>query len=173
MARRTFLIPSAKPAAPGELSRDARRYSSRKTLASRGLGGLSFLLVVFLPSISAAAADVSGFWYGEGYQPAWHESAQWLMRLSPDGVYAVHFRRYRDCVLTVDQKETGTWRLSDMFHTVTTAVDGVPTHHENDYRVDGITDTEFRITHLATGQDYVEKRVAPEFSFPKPDCVTS
>jgi hypothetical protein len=123
--------------------------------------------------VPAFAADLAGDWYGEGYQPLWRENAQWLMHLAPDGRYAIDFRRYRGCQLMVEQKETGTWKLSDRFRTVTTAVDGHPTRHENDYRIESLTATEFRITHLITGQDYVEKRVDANFRLPIPACVTS
>jgi hypothetical protein len=141
-------------------------------LALCRLGGLLSLLFFSLAS-PAFAADVAGYWYGEGYQPLWHENAQWLMHLAPDGGYAIEFRQYRYCKLVLDQKETGTWALGDQFRTVTTRVDGRPTRYENDYRVDGVTDKQFDITHLKTGQAYVEKRVGPDFKWPPPICPVS
>ena len=134
-------------------------------------GVLIFFL--FLAAAPAFAASPAGYWYGEGYQPLWHENAQWLMRLAPDGTYAVEFRRYRYCKLDLDQKETGWWKLSGEFRTVTTDVNGHPTRHENDYRVSALTDDEFRITHIATGQAYVEQRVGADFVMPAPRCPTS
>ena len=131
------------------------------------------LLLTFTLDLPASAADIAGTWYGEGYQPLWREEAQWLMRLGPDGSYAIHFRRYRDCALTLDQRETGTWSLADTFRTVTTKVDGVPTKFENDYRIGAVSGDELHIIHSATGQEYIEKRVAPDFMLPKPACVTS
>jgi hypothetical protein len=119
------------------------------------------------------AATPAGYWYGEGYQPLWHENAQWLMHLAPDGGYAIEFRQYRYCILVLDQKETGTWKLADEFRTVTTDVNGRRTRYENDYRVAALTDSEFRITHVGTGQAYVEKRVDAKFVIPPPDCPTS
>ena len=95
------------------------------------------------------------------------------MHLAPDGGYAIHFRRYRDCKLVVDQKERGTWKLDDEFRTVTTDIDGRPARFENDYRLGAVSAGEFHLTHVATGQDYTETRVAPDFHFPAPDCVTS
>jgi hypothetical protein len=103
----------------------------------------------------------------------WHENAQWLMHLAPDGAYTVEFRRYRYCKLELDQKETGRWLLSDEFKTVTTAVNGHPTRYENNYRVSALTAGEFRITHIGTGQAYVERRVGADFTIPPPACPTS
>ena len=121
----------------------------------------------------AFAANLAGYWYGEGYQPLWHENAQWLMHLSPDGVYAIEFRDYRDCRLVREQKETGTWNLTHGFRTVTTTVNGRPTRYENDYNVGALTENEFRITQTVTGQHYVERRVAPNFTMIPPTCPTS
>jgi hypothetical protein len=134
--------------------------------------GLAILLFCILAT-PAFAANLTGYWHGEGYQPLWHENAQWLMHLAPNGAYAVEFRQYRYCKLVLDQKETGTWTLGDEFRTVTTKVNGRRTRYENDYRVGALTDTEFRITHIATGQAYVEKRVSADFVIPPPDCPTS
>jgi hypothetical protein len=142
----------------------------RVVLASWCLGGSTFLFLLVSP---AGAANLAGYWYGQGYQPLWHENAQWLMHLAPDGTYAVEFRQYRYCQLVLDQKETGTWTLGDRFITVTTRVNGAPTRYENDYRVGALTDAEFDITHIKTGQAYVENRVAADFKMPKPDCPTS
>jgi hypothetical protein len=119
------------------------------------------------------ATSVAGYWYGEGYQPLWHENAQWLMHLSPDGRYAVEFREYRQCRLVRDQIETGTWSLAQGFRTVTTRVDGRPTRYENDYRILSVTGAEFRIVQARTGQEYTERRVAPGFTLPDPACATS
>ncbi len=141
-------------------------------MASWRLGGSFFLFFLWFAS-SAHAASVAGYWYGEGYQPLWHENAQWLMRLAPDGGYAIEFRQYRYCKLVLDQKETGTWTMGDAFRTVTTRVDGMPTRYENDYRVGGMTDKEFDITHVKTGQAYVEKRVGADFKWPPPICPMS
>ena len=167
------------PAKAGIHGRDGLRLApewrdgfSAKNLAPWRLGGVIFFVLLSL-SAPAFAASVAGDWYGEGYQPLWHENAQWLMHLSSDGVYAVEFRQYRYCQLVLDQKETGTWTLSGDFRTVTTRVNGAPTHYENDYRVGALTDAEFDITHIETGQAYVEKRVAADFKMPKPDCPTS
>jgi len=141
-------------------------------LATWRLGGAVFFFFLSL-SAPAFAASVVGDWYGEGYQPLWHENAQWLMHLSADGIYTVEFRQYRYCRLVLDQKETGTWTLSNIFRTVTTRINGAPTRYENDYRVGALNDSEFDITHIKSGQAYVEKRVAADFKMPKPDCPTS
>ena len=141
-------------------------------MASSCLGG--FTVFFFLTAAAPAfAASVEGYWYGEGYQPLWRENAQWLMHLAPDGGYAVEFREYRNCLLVLDQKETGTWNLTGEFRTVTTEVDGRPTRYENDYRVRALNDKEFDITHLKTGQAYVEKRVGADFKWPPPICPMS
>lgn len=103
----------------------------------------------------------------------WKANAQWLMHLAPDGGYAIQFRRYRNCVLTLEQKESGTWTLTDRFRTVTTTVNGRPTRYENDYRIGALGDNELRIVQLVTGQQYVEKRVGADFTLPDPDCPTS
>jgi hypothetical protein len=133
------------------------------------LGVSSFLLFAG----PARAAGVVGEWYGEGYQPLWRAGAQWLMHLSPGGRYAIEFREYRDCRLVRDQREEGRWDLSRGFRTVTTEVNGRPTRYENDYRVESLTAREFRIVHIATGQEYTERRVAPGFTMPAPSCPTS
>jgi len=143
-----------------------------KSLAPWRLGGSIFFLFLFL-AFPVHAADIAGYWYGEGYQPLWHENAQWLMHLAPDGGYAIEFRQYRYCKLVLDQKETGTWALGDQFRTVTTSVDGTPTRYENDYRVGGLSDKEFDITHVGTGQAHVEKRVDADFKWPPPICPVS
>lgn len=134
---------------------------------------LPLVLVILYCAKAAVAADLAGYWYGEGYQPLWHENAQWLMHLAPDGRYAIEFREYRECRLTRDQRETGTWTLRTRFRTVTTEVDGRPTRYENDYRVISLTGGEFRIIHSETGQEYTERRVAPGFTLPDPTCATS
>jgi hypothetical protein len=121
----------------------------------------------------AFAASLDGYWYGHGYQPLWKENAQWLMHLSPDGGYAIEFRQFRNCMLMLDQKETGTWSMAGEFRTVSTRVNGLATRYENDYRVAGLTDAELRLIHIGTGQDYVEKRVDARFQMPPPDCPTS
>jgi hypothetical protein len=121
----------------------------------------------------AFAANPAGDWYGEGYQPLWHENAQWKMHLGANGTYAIEFRQYRYCKLVLDQKETGTWTLNDEFRTVTTRVNGLMTRYENDYRVGTLTDKRFDITHIKTGQAYVEKRVGPDFKWPPPICPMS
>ncbi len=131
------------------------------------LGGAIFF------AFPAHAASIEGYWYGEGYQPLWHENAQWLMHLAPGGGYDIEFRQYRYCKLVLDQAETGTWTLGERFVTVTTRVNGAPTHYENDYRVGALTDEEFDITHIGTGQAYVEKRVGANFRIPPPACPVS
>jgi hypothetical protein len=128
---------------------------------------------LFFCAAPAFAAGLAGYWYGEGYQPLWHENAQWLMHLAPNGGYDIEFRQYRYCNLVLDQKEIGTWNLAGEFRTVTTRVNGRTTRFENDYRIGALTDREFRITHIATGQAYVEKRVGADFAMPRPDCPTS
>jgi hypothetical protein len=140
-------------------------------LAPWRLGGSIFLFLLFVTP--AFAASLAGDWYGEGYQPLWHEDAQWLMHLAPDGGYAIDFRRYHNCALTLEQKERGTWSLGSGFRTLTTEVNGRATRYENDYRIGPITEREFRITHTATGQQYTERRVAPDFTMPAPTCPTS
>jgi hypothetical protein len=130
-------------------------------------------LLFFLLTAPAFAASVAGDWYGEGYQPLWHENAQWLMHLGANGTYAIEFRQYRYCKLVLDQKESGTWTMGDEFRTVTTRVNGLQTRYENDYRVGALTDKEFDITHIATGQAYVEKRVDAKFRIPPPACPVS
>jgi len=135
------------------------------------LGGSIFLFILF--ATPAFAASLAGDWYGEGYQPLWHEDAQWLMHLAPDGAYAIDFRRYRDCRLTLEQKESGTWSLGTEFRTITTKVNGRATRYENDYRIGPITEREFHITLTATGQNYTERRVGADFTMPPPDCPTS
>jgi len=135
--------------------------------------GIVLVLALLGSASPAFAADLAGDWYGEGYQPLWHDNAQWLMHLSPDGTYAIEFRQYHDCRLTLNQKESGSWDLSDTYRMVATSVNGIATHYETDYRIVSRGDDEFRIVHVATGQEYIEKRVAPNFSFPAPDCVTS
>ena len=154
----------------------ARRLATFLPSPSRGEGKVRlFLFVISFATLAvpAFAANLAGYWYGEGYQPLWHENAQWLMHLSPDGVYAIEFRDYRDCRLVREQKETGTWNLTHGFRTVTTTVNGRPTRYENDYNVGALTENEFRITQTVTGQHYVERRVAPNFTMIPPTCPTS
>jgi hypothetical protein len=152
-------------------ARDA--WSHLKRQWKSGMSALPFVFGVLSLSGGASVASIVGDWYGEGYQPLWHENAQWLMHLEADGGYAIEFRQYHHCQVVLDQKEIGTWKLGDEFRTVTTALNGRPTRFENDYRVGALTDTEFDITHIGTGQAYVEKRVGAHFVMPKPDCPTS
>jgi hypothetical protein len=142
----------------------------RRCLVPWCLGGLIFFLSIASP---AFAAGIAGYWYGEGYQPLWHRDAQWLMHLAPDGRYSVEFREYRHCRLVRDQKETGSWRMGASFRTVTTGINGAPTRYENDYRILSVTASEFRILQTRTGQEYTERRVAPDFAMPDPACATS
>ena len=148
-------------------------WSRLKLPWETGIGALPLVLGILLLTSGASAASVVGDWYGEGYQPLWRDNAQWLMHLRPDGGYAIEFRQYHHCQVVLDQKETGTWKFGDDFRTVTTALNGQPTHYENDYRVGALTDTEFDIIHVGTGQAYVEKRVGAHYVMPKPDCPMS
>jgi hypothetical protein len=148
-------------------------WSRLKLRWKMSISGLALALGILSATSGAGAASIAGYWYGEGYQPLWRDNAQWLMYLAPDGGYAIEFRQFHHCEVVLDQKETGTWKLGDEFRTITTALNGQPTHFENDYRVGALTDTEFDITHIATGQAYVEKRVGARFVMPKPVCPMS
>jgi len=135
-------------------------------------------LSVLLLATSAGAAPspteklLEGWWYGEAYQPIWHETTQELMHRRPDGTFEIEFRLYRNCRLVRAQKETGRWSATDtLYHTDTETVAGhaidqtKPSYHD-DYHIDALGEDNLTYTHIRTNVRASDQRVPEDFIFP-------
>ncbi|MDH3595982.1 MAG: hypothetical protein OEM93_14155 [Rhodospirillales bacterium] len=133
---------------------------------------LLILVPVCANEPATAASPLEGSWFGERGEPGTGHLIQWLVHRRSDGTYTIEFHIYRDCSQPEIWLETGVWRFSkNLYFTMTLEVDGTPTDVDNPfyqdtYRVEGITPTEMRYTHLKSGRAYSVQRVEREFLFP-------
>lgn len=132
----------------------------------------AILLVMAAPAAIADESLLAGYWYSEDYQPSIHRTAQEVTVRRADGTYDDEFRRYENCVLVYHQHEAGTWVLEGgRYRTVTTSINGVSAHLEDDYEVKSLTDRQFEYFHPKLGQLFTDRKVRANFRFP--DCPTS
>ncbi|MBR0827374.1 hypothetical protein JQ596_17765 [Bradyrhizobium manausense] len=138
------------------------------------LRAITTCLALACTPTAAPAASLVGYWYGQGYQPPIHEVTQQIIHYWDDGTFDIHFRIYKNCVLTFDQREAGTWVLRGPsgYRIVTTSVGGVPMSPPatDDYRLEELTEQHTRYVHLATAVEYTADRVDEKFTFP--DCAS-
>lgn len=134
---------------------------------------LSFVLGLI--SVAALAQSPDGRWYGEGFQPELRRHSQWLAHYRSDGSFRIEFRTYAACQLQSIQIEEGTWSLlNDQIQIVTSAINGQKvdassSYFRDVYRIERLTETELRTTHIRSGQQFLTRRVDPNFGFPS--CV--
>jgi hypothetical protein len=133
------------------------------------------LLCACVPTI-ASAASLVGYWYGQGYQPSIHEVTQFVAHRRDDGSFEIRFRAYKNCVLSFDQVESGTWMMvnPDTYRTVTTSINGLRLRSPaiDDYHIAELTDEHDRYVHLATGVEYSARRVDENFAFPTCEAIS-
>jgi hypothetical protein len=130
------------------------------------------LLMLLVSRLAAADPPLVGDWYGEGYQPLMKTTMQWLMHRHDDGTFDIQFRHFENCILTEAQDEAGVWTFKDgLYHTLTLTVNGRRSVHDNEYRIESLTDDEMRYVHIGTGTPFSSRKVPPEFTFP--DCKIS
>jgi hypothetical protein len=133
---------------------------------------LLILVPVCANEPATAASPLEGSWFGERAEPGTGDLIQWLVHRRSDGTYTIEFHVYRDCNLPDIWREAGIWRFSEnLYFTVTLEVAGTPTDvnnpfYQDTYRVESITPTEMRYTHLKSGRAYSVRRVEREFVFP-------
>jgi hypothetical protein len=135
-----------------------------------------FLLLLALPAVAHGQSSplqlLEGYWFGESYQPRLRETTQELMHHRADGTYEIEFRVYKNCLLTMDQKETGRWSATaQVYHTDTEAVNGRkidagnPDYHD-DYNIETLGGDGFTYVHTKTGVRTISHRVPSDFIFP-------
>lgn len=165
----------------GEEANEAMDESGQSTIgqASGTNCVINLVLVVVFSffSVAALAQSPDGHWYGEGYQPALRQHSQWIAHYRVGGGFRVEFRTYAGCRLQRIQVEEGKWTLlNDQILIITSSVDGKDVdasnmHYRDLYRIDRLTEAEFQTTHARTGQQFLTRRVDPDFTFP--GCGTS
>ncbi len=128
---------------------------------------------VLLASLSgtvhaAWAQDLSGRWYGEGYQPRGY--TQWLADRRPDGSFFVEFREYQECTLVYRQKEAGRWSFSDGVYSVTTTtVEGRAVYFYYSYLLLAFGSGEIEYQHMELGIRFKARKVSDDFEWPSCD----
>jgi hypothetical protein len=135
-----------------------------------------FLLLLALPAIAHAQSRplqlLEGYWFGESYQPLLRETTQELMHRRADGTFDIEFRLYKNCLLAMDQKETGRWSATErVYHTDTETVNGrkidtgKPSYHD-DYSIEKLDGDAFTYIHTKTEVRATSRRVRSDFIFP-------
>lgn len=125
---------------------------------------LLLLLVVAVPAM-AQQADLSGRWYGEGYQGRVY--LHWLSERRPDGGFAVEFRRYEECQIVHRSLEAGRWSLhGSIYATNTTMIDGQRVNYADRYLLLGLSNNEMSYQHIASGTLFRAQRVGADFDWP-------
>jgi len=125
------------------------------------------LLVAWLLGAApvALAQDLSGRWYGEGYQPRGY--TQWLSERRPDGTFFVEFREYKDCTLVYQSREAGRWSFSDgVYSTTTTSVEGSDAYYYYSYVLLAFSGSEMEYQHIGFGTLFKARRVSDDFEWP-------
>ncbi len=128
------------------------------------------LLAVFPASFPAWAqqADLSGHWYGEGYQGRVY--LHWLSERRPDGGFAVEFRRYEECKIVHRSFQAGQWsQQGRIYATSTTMVDGSRVNRTERYLLLGIGNDEMTYQHIASGIVFRAHKVGADFDWPACD----
>lgn len=134
----------------------------------RGL--LLGLLLLICGSTFANAQDLSGRWYGEGYQL--RRYLHWHALQAPDGELWVEFRQYEDCKLVDRSQHAGRWRLSGkILYTDIFMIDGAPSKLQYRYAIERYSGTEMEYRETSLGMLFKSRRVGEDFAWP--DCDPS
>ncbi|WP_370153427.1 hypothetical protein [Ferrovibrio sp.] len=133
-----------------------------------GLRVAAFALLLMVTAGRAAAEDISGFWYGEGYQGRGY--LQWLSERRPDGSFFVEFRQYKECQMTFQQKEAGRWKLEgNIYSTATSMIDGERADYADRYQLESVIQGVMKYKHLKSGHTFTTYRVGDDFRWPTCD----
>jgi len=142
---------------------------------------LVLLLALLLSGGLARAQDLSGRWYGEGYQG--RQYLHWLSERSPDGRFFVEFREYRECKLVYRVMESGNWFVANgMMSTFSKIVAGrnvAPPADEplvrKDYMLLALAPDVITYRHVSTGLLFTAHKVDDKFEWPgcDPNKLTS
>ena len=131
-----------------------------------------FLTVADEPTPSAFV----GYWYGENYQPTFHEYFQELDVHRADGTFEVEFRKYTKCKLVFDQHEAGTWSMANgVVHMLTLSINAQPARpttnplFTDDYQLIVLDEHNYEERQIGTGATFKLWRVTEKFKFP--DCT--
>lgn len=136
--------------------------------AERAAAVVTMALALALGSVAAKAQDLTGRWYGEGYQGRIY--LHWITERMPGGFFAVEFRQYEECRLVREQKESGRWSFKDgLYSTVTTEINGKSVAFSDDYIVDSLEADVFRYHHREKGMSFVARRKPADFDWPACD----
>lgn len=131
---------------------------------------LVLTLILLLPMAAGragAAEDISGFWYGEGYQQ--RRYLHWLAVHAPDGKFHIEFRQYSDCKLMMRSEEVGRWRYDKGFLiTDISMLDGKSVKIHERYFVEKIDARKLEYRTVRTGTLHKARRVSEDFIWP--DC---
>lgn len=126
------------------------------------------LIGMLLAANGAATQDLTGRWYGEGYQ-----GRRYLHHLSErkaNGEFSAEFREYDDCKLVAQHAEVGHWSMKDGIYTVLTVlVDGKLARFIDAYTVESADDLVMRYRHTKNGRLYIGRRVGADFEWPACD----
>jgi hypothetical protein len=139
-------------------------------------------VILILATVLAVSDDtfsraIVGYWYGENYQPAFHNYFQALGQDRADGTFEVEFRRYENCKLVSRQRESGTWSIANgVVRGETTAIDGAATDRSDPsfrdaYDILKLDEHDFQSRHMPDGTIFKLQRVNAKFRFP--DCSFS
>jgi hypothetical protein len=115
-----------------------------------------------------AAQDLSGRWYGEGYQ--FRRYLHWNADRRSDGSLRVEFRRYEDCVLVEQWDEAGFWAMSgNLYRTGITHVAGKPRTRIEEYIIESVGMNIMQYRHVRSGTPFTAVKLTgkePHW----PDC---
>ena len=119
---------------------------------------------------AALAQDLSGRWYGEGYQL--RRYLHWLAVHGPDGRLQIEFREYEDCKLKYRSREAGRWRVSNgILATEIFMVEGQRVDRLERHVLDRYDGASIEYHHMRTGMQFRSKSVDENFEWP--DCDPS
>lgn len=143
--------------------------------------GLLVLGLLFLLARPVQAEDLSGRWYGEGYQG--RQYLHWLSERTPDGRFFVEFREYKDCKLVYRVMESGNWFVANgVMSTFSKIVPGrnmAPAADEplvrKDYVLLALAPDVITYRHVTTGILFTAHKVDDKFEWPgcDPNKLTS
>lgn len=137
---------------------------------TRKLAVLSVLVLILLcgSGHSGQAQDLTGRWYGEGYQA--RRYLHWNTERLRDGSFTVEFRRYEDCVLAESWVESGYWALTgNLYRTAITMVAGQPRSRLEEYRLESFGMNIMRYRHIRTGTAFTAVKLGGEAHWPECD----
>ncbi|WP_428248698.1 hypothetical protein [Ferrovibrio sp.] len=127
--------------------------------------GLLLLMLLAVFPAWAQQADLSGRWYGEGYQGRVY--LHWLSERRPDGGFAVEFRRYEECKIVHRSLEAGRWSLQgNVYTTSTIMIDGQRVNYADRYLLLGLGNDEMTYQHITNGTMFRARKVGADFDWP-------